>query len=257
MEFNKIKKLIKDSDGVIYTDTFFELLKETSLLEFRKNILMIQLINPSYYLESKVLRYYNELLQEFNGNSSLFHVYEVILEDFKRREFDFLDNYKDFNYFLDKKMIIQLQDYSHYSERLELATDYLKNATNQKISEIVVDGLFGDTIYNVWINIKEMLRYHSGLGDNDKVLSEDKIQFYQMILEIDKMDCNDKIELYYKLKDKNIGFMFYEDLRTIKDISYQMINKRLININTLPLNYKDSDKYGVLIYDLVGDKFFC
>lgn len=56
MEYNKIKKLINDNNGIIYDNTFFDSLKETSLLDFRKNILMAQLIKPTYYIEQKIIK---------------------------------------------------------------------------------------------------------------------------------------------------------------------------------------------------------
>ena len=37
---------------------------------------------------------------------------------------------------------------------------------------MVVDALFCDNIYNVWLNIKEMLRYNSKLDAEDKVLDK-------------------------------------------------------------------------------------
>lgn len=256
MEYNKIKKLVIDNNEIVYDNTFFDSLKDTSLLEFRKNILMVQLIRPTYYIEQQVLLYYESLLKEFNYDSGLFKIYDIILDDFKCRSFDFLDSYNKFNYFIDRTIKLKLQDFSHYGERVELTYDYLAKMTNLKISEIVIDGLFGDTIYNVWINIKEMLRYHNCLNDNDKFLDEEKIQFYKMILEIDKINCKDKIDLYYKLKTKNISLMFYEDTRKTKDISYKNINNNLFNININLYNYEDSNKYDVPIYDLNGDNFF-
>ena len=45
----------------------------------------------------------------------------------------------------------------------DILIDILKKETNKKISEIIIDALFSDNIYNVWLNIKEMLRYNKGL----------------------------------------------------------------------------------------------
>ena len=81
--------------------------------------------------------------------------------------------------------------------------------TNKKISEITVDALFADNIYNVWINIKEMFRFNGKLPENKKILDNDKIKFYEMILNIDNVSCTDKIKLYHSLKEKNISTMFY------------------------------------------------
>lgn len=255
MERNILKDLLIENKNIIDNE-FFDKLKENSLLEFRKNIQTIQEISPTFFIYNKVLDYYDKLLQEFNSNSSLFNIYDIILKYLERREFDFLYDYNNYNYLLDKKMLIQLQDYCCYSERVELSYQYLKNATNYKISEIVVDGLFQDTIYNVWINIRELLRFHDLLSNDEKVFDNEKLQFYKTILEIDKIDCENKINLYQKLKNKNINLMFYEDLRILKDISYKKIQDNLFKPNNKLLNEKDSNKYNVSIYDLDGIDFF-
>lgn len=255
MKFNEIKNLIKKDENIIFTNNFFELLKENSLLEFRKNILMVQEIKPNYYIEEKLLDYYEELLKEFNNSSSLFKIYDFILDELNNNNFDYIYNYNKFNYFIDRNMLLKLQDFSCYGDRIELISNYLMKMTSLKISEIVVDGLFGDTIYNVWINIKEMLRYYEKLDINDNLISNDRIEFYKLILNIDRMDCYDKINLFYKLRDKNISLMFYNDLRKIKDISFKKINDSLFKFDSYLYHYIDFYK-EVPIYELDGDSFF-
>ena len=72
MEKGKLKDLIKKNYMFVDSNCFFELLKDSSLLEFRKNIQMLQELNPSLYLEKKVLNYYDTLLNEFDTETSLF-----------------------------------------------------------------------------------------------------------------------------------------------------------------------------------------
>ena len=115
---------------------------------------------------------------------------------------------------------------------------------------MVVDALFCDNIYNVWLNIKEMLRYNSKLDAEDKVLDNDKIDFYQMILNFDKISCEDKINLFNKLYDKNISVSFYDDLRKLKDISYDMIKKDLIDLSKCDDKLVSNDIDDVKVYDL-------
>ena len=202
---------------------WFEKLKDTSLLEFRRKINLILSTSPSFEIEYKVKKYYEYLLNQYNDDSKLFFVYEEIINLFKNDNLEVLYNYNNFNYFVDRKLVIKLQDYGHYSDRLMLVYEELKKRTSIKISEIVVDGLFQDTIYNVWINLREMLRYNNSL--DNKLISYDKIDFYQLILNIDNISCEEKIKLYHDLKDKNIALMFYEDLRIVKDHSYNEFNK--------------------------------
>ena len=97
----------------------------------------------------------------------------------------------------------------------------LKDETNKRISEVVIDALFRDNIYNVWLNIKEILRYNEGLSDSEKVLDETKVNFYKMILNFDNVTSTDKINLYNRMKNQHVNLEFYNDLRMVKD-SYLM-----------------------------------
>ena len=258
MDKEKFKKMIEENSDIIYDNVFFDSLKSSSLLEFRKNINMIQDISPSLYTEEKVDKYYDELLNEYDNNSKMFKIYNKILDGFKNKDYSFLDSYKDFNYFIDEEMITKLQDYCHYGDRVELAYDYLTKATSQKISEIVVDGLFKDTIYNVWLNMKEVIRYHNGLDDKDKIFSEEKLKFYKEIIWIDQMKNTDKINMYKKLKDKNVALMFYEDWNLLKRHSYNKIKNCLFKIEAKKelLNNEESNKYKIPVYELNGDDFY-
>lgn len=247
--------LIRDNKDIRYEDNFF---KDTSLLEFRKRIDFVQNINTSIELELLVRKYYDYLLKQYDNTTNLFFKYSEIMDELKNKNYDFLYNYDDFDYFIDKKLIIKLQDYWHYSDKLELIYKELRNRTNLKISEIVVDGLFEDTIYNVWINIREMLRYNECLSSDEKLLDEDKISFYQTILNIDNLNCDEKIRIYNNLKNKNVALMFYEDLRRVKDKSYSEIKNNLFKVIEYEklLNREKSLEYGVPIYDLETEKFY-
>lgn len=251
------KDLLSDKDR-IYRKSFFDSLKSISLLEFRKNINMVQDIRPSLYLEDKVDNYYDELLMEYDNNQELFYQYEELLEFLKNNDYDSLENYNNFNYFVDNEIILQIQDFYHYSDCVALAYQYLKNCSNFKVSEIIIDGLFKDTIYNVWLNIKEMIRYNDLLSDDEKVLDIERINFYKTILEIDKMNCADKINLYQNIKSKNIAFIFYQDLNLIKKYSYCKIKNDLFRLNNKSylLNDKESNKYNIFIYELNGEDFY-
>lgn len=258
MEKKYLQKLIKENKNIIYEEWFFDMLKSGSLLDFRKNINMVQEIAPTLFLEEEVAIYYEELLKNYEEKVQIFLEYQKLLECFYDDNYELLEKYHDFNYLVDKKMIIQLEDYWHHQDKIELAYQYFLKSTKEKISEIVVDGLFKDTIYNVWINIREMLRYLKIYEHDKKILSGDKLQFYQDILEIDKMSNEDKIELYHRLKNKNVALTFYQDLQTVKRYSYQKIKNCLFRVkdkNNL-FQYQKSLQYHIPIYELNGDDFF-
>lgn len=255
MNIEELENLLNDKD-IIYQDSFFEQLKCTSLLDFRRNINMVQDKCPSLLLEEKVDKYYEELLNEYDDNSKLFMVYNKALECFKSGNFSFLQDYREFNYFIDPKMLIRLNDY--HGDGWKRAYDYLAKSTSQKISEIVVDGLFKDTIYNVWINIREILRYHDSLSDNEKMISKDRLDLYRTILDIDKINNKDKIKLYHELKDKRIALTFYEDWSLLKKHSYEKLKNSLFKVTTNEklLNEEESKKYKVPVYELNGEDFY-
>ena len=53
-----------------------------------------------------------------------------------------------------------------------------------------------------------MLRFNNSLNDEEKVLSQEQVDFYTMFLNIDKLNNKNIIELYDKFKDKNVALMF-------------------------------------------------
>lgn len=245
---NKIKllKYLDEDKDIVYQDSFFEMIKETSLLEFRKNIDIIQSYYPSLYLEMKIDKYYDKILSNFDYSSSLFSSYEDLLKCFKENNYSVLNDYSNENYLINREILLKLDSFRFYKDGYERACDYLFKMTNLKVSEIVVDGLFGDSIYNVWLNIREMLNFHNKLTNEEKVLEQDNIKFYCDILNIDKIDLIDKIKLYYDYKNKNIALMFYNDIRKVKGIVYSKIRDNLYNVNN-----KDN-----LIYELNGEDFY-
>jgi len=255
MEKKVLREMILNDKNVIYNKEFFESLKDESLLDFRQNIEMVQELRPSFHLREKVIHYYDELLSGYLDDEQIFSKYQEIIKRFQNRDYDFLENYHEFDELVNENMMIQIQDFYHYKDGEKLAKDFFTNKTNQKISEIVVDGLFEDTIYNVWLNIRELIRFYQLIGEE---FEEKNLQFYLQILKIDEMSCKDKIRLYHKLKNQNISYQFYQDLRMAKDKSYQMIQDNLFDIYKHPELYNqiDSQKHGTPIYDLTGEDFF-
>ena len=59
MREKQIIESIKENKDIIYDKNFFDYIKGTSLLELRKNINLVQDLNPTLYLEEKVVWYYD------------------------------------------------------------------------------------------------------------------------------------------------------------------------------------------------------
>ncbi len=247
-----VKKGIKFSDDILKKKEFFDRLKSDSFIKFRNNINNIEKYNNPIIIEDRLNEYYDELISNYDFQSGMFREYKSVLDNPKR--FVFSNSYI-FNFDVVCKVGEHLKQDSngvfYYDDKDKLEI-FFKNETNKKLSEVIIDALFRDNIYNVWININEMLRYNEGLDNNDRVLDEEKMAFYRMILNFDKVSNVDKINLYNRYNKSNFSLMFYEDLRMVKDNAYDSMKDKLINPSLHP-EYLDKDnttKYGIDVYDL-------
>lgn len=210
-----------------------------SLIDIRSYLYKFQSINFEFY--EKMLyeykKYIQNLLDSYDYNTHLFHGY--------------LDsNYTD-RYILPNSLRKKLNEIPE-KEKLSI----LRKETSLKISEIVVDNIFNDNIYNVRLNINEIIRYTTDINEN--LLDPDHLNFYKVILSIDSLSNEDKIKLYNKFKDKDISSILYDDLRILKNHSYNAIKNSLtiFNSNT-GLKREDLSKtYGTDVYELNGENFY-
>lgn len=245
---NTINKDIKIPNNILNNPKFFDMLKNESFIVFRYNINLIEKHNLPETIELNLKKYYKELLDSYVPSTGLFKQYLEIINNKQNYKF------KTRNYIFDRTCEKIYKEYIK-NEDINLIKEYQK-LTNYKISEIIIDALFQDNIYNVFLNIKEMLRFNSKLPLNEQVLNENKIEFYNLILKIDSISPEEKIKLYNNLKDKNINLMFYKDLRNLKDKSYEIINKSLFKIDNYTPDQVLSKKYKVPIYNMENQEYF-
>ena len=240
------------NDTILRSDEFFDMLKSKSFVDFRTNINNVEVNNLPEFIEIKLKKYYDEIFNDYDEKKEMFKEYIEILD-----APDTFRDYKKFNNYILDDNASQILNLSNQLKNGD-CIDKFKKLTNQKISEVLVDALFADNIYNVQLNIKEMFRFNSKLNDNEKVLDTTREQFYKMILNIDNVPCTDKIKLYRELKDKNINLMFYEDLRKLKDKSYNFIKSKLFDFKNNKDSYNEelSNKYGTSVYDMRNKDFF-
>lgn len=242
---------------IINSSIFFELLKRESLIDFRININNVLRYNPSIFILEKIDKYYDSMIDSYMESTDMFSCYYEYIEEFKK---NIKINKKCCDYFFDDYIFYKLEELQEYDfftgkvsfNNMDKVYQFFSKETGIRLSEIIVDSLFQDNIYNVWLNIKEMLRYHKLLDKEQQILNENIVSFYDMILNIDKLNNSDKIKVYHEYKDKNIGFMFYQDLRNMKNLSYRNIKKELIKLEEYPefLDEEQTNKYGIPIYDL-------
>lgn len=247
-----IRSGVKFNREILIRDDFFDLLKETDFAEFRNNINSIERHNDPMIIEKKLNKYYDELIDQYDYNIGMFKEYINILNNPS-----ILNNFNDtFIFDTNVRMLFinyRLRDENGYTftNRDKLIQE-LKEETSKKLSEIIVDALFADNIYNVWLNIKEMLRYNNNLDIEHRVIDSERSSFYEMILNFDNISSEDKINLFNKLRDKNISTIFYDDLRRIKDYAYDKIKEDMIDLSKYndKINKEYSAKYGFNVYDL-------
>lgn len=254
---NLVKTGIKFNDNILKRKDFFDALKCSSFIEFRSRINDVEKNNNPVIIEERLEEYYDDLISRYDMESSLFKEYKIVLDNPKKYGFD-----NNFIFDFDVVEIISshLKEDSNgrfYYEDRDGLEALLESETSKKLSEVIIDALFRDNIYNVWINIQEMLRYNAGLEEKDRVLDNDRIDFYNMILSFDKVGNGDKINLYNKLKRSNFSLIFYDDLRKVKDKAYDKIKDELINPSLHPeyIDKENTDKYGVLVYDLKDKEY--
>ncbi|MBR2708584.1 MAG: hypothetical protein IKE90_04045 [Bacilli bacterium] len=255
-----INRGVRFNDEIIKKKEFFDILKGQSIVELRHIINEAEKNNNALYLEKRMHEYHDEIINSYDSDNGVFKDYLDVIND---------PNYKLYynkSFIIDDKILYNIGKYRIHNYRKgetiikkEELTEYLKDMTSKKLSEVIIDALFEDNIYNVWLNIKEMLRYNEKLKDNEKVIDSDKKEFYKTILNIDNISCEEKIDLFKKLKNKKISFMYYYDLRKLKDLSYDLIKRDLFDVSNIKnkdnLSIELTKKYGVSIYDMRDEEY--
>lgn len=251
---------VKFNDSILSSQRFFNRLKSSSFVIFRKNINTVETYNNPIIIEQKLKKYYDELISSYDSEEDMFGEYWDVLNNPS-----LLHNYYDkdtfiFSYdivLLFEKYLSCVDDDNLYFKDRDTLIQILKMETSKKISEVVIDALFSDNIYNVGINIREMLRYNNKLDKNDKALDDDRVAFYKMILDFDSISSKDKIKLFNEFKDRNFSLTFYDDLRKLKDASYDMIKNDLLDLSKYSdkVSSIDCERTQCLVYDLRDSKY--
>lgn len=256
---NLIRSGVRFSRDILLQNDFFDMLKHSNFSEFRRNINAVEKYNDPLIIQSKLAKYYDELINEYDRDRGIFRYYGEILDNpsllKSRKRDDFIFNF-DVKYMFSPYMDYD-NDGNMFFENSDELLDKLKSITNLKLSEVIVDALFCDSIYNVWLNIREMLRYNEKMIPSDRIIADERVSFYELIFNFDNVSSDDKIELFNKLKDKNVNSMFYDDLRKLKDYAYDRIRDDMFVISNNGDKISDelSKKYGTPVYDLRDSKY--
>lgn len=125
---------------------------------------------------------------------------------------------------------------------------------NYITTDIVIDYLFQDVSYNVFIDIRELVNFSFKVG----VLSLEDFSFYSTILKLDEMTVDLKYEFLNKYNNIDIVSKFYDDYLRARRKMVELINVSILNTESVKkyLNIDLSNEYCVPIYELNGDEFY-
>ena len=279
--YNKLdSKIFKNLDGKVisnllkhkkFLDMFLDLsiedinrLVELHNLKFNKELYKNEkLIDKYVSLETNMYRVYlNNLLK---NNFEFSEILESLRKDkidndihnIKEGKFiEFLDLkkfnmsyiYKRFNYkkALNISLLYQNGDFEKLDENLKIIT-------KEETIIMIIDVLFKDIPYNFLKNLKTIINYSR---ENKKYIPKN-LDVYKIILNFDNLELNEIIKFYDDYKNIDLATDFYSDYRKAKNISYDDLNKAVLNLNQENEIYdkKLSEKYGKDVYYLDGEDF--
>ncbi len=158
------------------------------------------------------------------------------------------NNYQDSILFTDAEK-------KYLSQNIDKISELLKNISNRWIDEYIVYYFFQDNYYNFLVNLSQMSEYAKKFNN---LVDLNNLKLYNEFNNISNLTVKEKIVLFKKYYNKNLMEMFYDDMRKTKDYSYErLVNASLkLNKNNNIYNSVLSNKYGIDVYYLNGEKFF-
>lgn len=126
-----------------------------------------------------------------------------------------------------------------------------------KMRDILIDRFFKDIPIDFLKNLNIMIEYNDSLID--KVIDEERIVLYKKILDFEELSFEERKKLYKECqKYGNLVDLFYDDYRKCRDNTYTNLISSAINPENMSkqLSLEKSQKYGVPIYELTGEKFY-
>ncbi len=149
------------------------------------------------------------------------------------------------NYYLDVTYLFD----EHFKKREESTKSNLYHL------DLIANYFFDDYYENVYLDIKQMIKY-TNLTNNDKI-PQDRMAFYEAFADLKDNTYLEHQEFFEMYKDINIMEEFYDDIRSLKDESYQSLIDACTNFTQdSPLYNKElSTKYGCEVYYLNGEEF--
>lgn len=135
----------------------------------------------------------------------------------------------------------------------ELTDEKLRQLTFKRKFEMLCDLYFKDYARNVLFNLKEIMR---AIGNKD-IIPMSRKTLYNKFLHFNELSNEEINGLLLNATSSNYSELLYDDIRTVKEVTYNSYNDQFLKLNKDNKIYnKDlSDKYNVDIYMLSGEPF--
>ena len=150
-----------------------------------------------------------------------------------------------------------IEPYQAYLNRFYFSKYNLNDQekAHQLLINIGLNLLYGDSLKNLYLDINEMLSFNSSL--NPSYLTKEKIQFYHDLINIANWDNNKIYAFFQQYQNHNLKEEYYDDMRNIKNIAYQQLKDKCLDINNITnlKNEEQTQNYGIPIYELNGENF--
>lgn len=256
-------KDIKLPYQIIEEPEFIKRISEiTDVKTYRFLVNDLEKSNDVEKLEKAREKYYENQINSFNKKSGMFKVYETLYEKLASMEeinpFSLMQTAREiFKDASDDEIFNLLNQINkvNLESGLNGIKEILKEKSNIMLSNMIIDCHFKDYYLNVLKDVKQLCNFDA-LGGN--ALSNDKIEIYKKIIEINNLSYEEKLELNTKLGKKNYVEEFYNDVRNSRNKMYSLIREEILNEDKISkyLDKEETDKFGVNIYRLEGEPFF-
>lgn len=256
-------KDIKLPYQIIEEPEFIKRISEiTDVKTYRFLVNDLEKSNDVEKLEKAREKYYENQINSFNKKSGMFKVYETLYEKLASMEeinpFSLMQTTREiFKDASDGEIFNLLNQINkvNLESGLNGIKEILKEKSNIMLGDMIIDCHFKDYYLNVLKDVKQLCNFDV-LGGN--ALSNDKIEIYKKIIEINNLSYEEKLELNMKLGKKNYVEEFYNDVRNSRNKMYSLIREEILNEDKISkyLDKEETDKFGVNIYRLEGEPFF-
>jgi len=250
-------QLLEEKDLVNNISTIHDPKNFRFLIEALKNN------NNVEYIETKRKQYYEFEIKSYNKEYNMltkyYNIYSEINTLINNQELDYNKINTIINKYInpfgnDQEKHILIDKIFKYKNNPEKLKTFFQEESNYLLTNMIIDYHFEDIYYNFLLDLKQLYNFQNTKG---KTLSNEDIEMYKTLLDLDNISYEEKLNIFESLKNKNILEKYYDDFRTAKNKSYSMMKEQMLNFDNIK-KYQDKElsrKIGVNVYILDGSPF--